>query len=66
MTVEYVLLLSLFVLFVMGALIKGPFDSFESAGPKLGARVEKHLITGDGFTRSNGSSGNVTHRWETK
>jgi hypothetical protein len=49
MTVEYVLVLSLFVLLVMGTLIKGPNHAFENAGPKLGARVEKHLITGNGF-----------------
>lgn len=60
MTVEYVLLLALFVLFIMSALVRGPFDSFENAGPKLGARVEKHLITGDGF----GPQGPGTHRWE--
>ena len=49
MTLEYVLLLSLFVLLVMGAVTKGPMNAFENAGPKLGARVEKHLTTGVGF-----------------
>ena len=51
MTIEYVLLLSLFVLLLMGTIIKGPYGAFEGAGPKLGARVEQHLMTGDGFTR---------------
>jgi hypothetical protein len=49
MTLEYVLLMSLFVLMLMGAVIKGPQNAFEDAGPKLGARVEKHLNTGAGF-----------------
>lgn len=51
MTLEYILLLSLFVTLLMGAVTKGPNDAFENAGPKLGARVEKHLTTGDGFTK---------------
>lgn len=55
MTVEYVLLISLFVLFMMGTLIKGPYNAFENAGPKLAARIEKHLITGDGFTDEKGN-----------
>jgi hypothetical protein len=54
MTVEYVLLLSLFVLYVMGAMVRGPNESFSNAAPRLGARVEKHIITGDGFNRKDG------------
>lgn len=49
MTIEYVLLVSLFVLMLMGSITKGPKGAFENAGPKLGARIEKHLMTGDGF-----------------
>jgi hypothetical protein len=48
-SVEYVLLMALFVLLLMGSITKGPYGAFENAGPKLGARVERHLITGDGF-----------------
>ncbi len=59
MTIEYVLLISLFALFILSALVKGPHDSFKKAGPKLGARVERHIITGDGF-KPNGND----HRWE--
>lgn len=55
MTVEYVLLISLFVFLVMGALTSTPQRSFDNAGPKLGARVEKHLTTGEGFGPRNGS-----------
>jgi hypothetical protein len=50
MTVEYILLLSCFVLFVMKVIYTGPNDAFRNAGPKLGARVEKHLITGERFS----------------
>lgn len=63
MTVEYILLLSLFATMVMSALITGPHTSFKEMGPKLGARVEKHLITGDGFGDSTGS-GVSPLKWE--
>jgi len=49
MSVEYVLLMALFVLLLMGSIIKGPYGAFTNTGPKLGARIERHLITGDGF-----------------
>ena len=49
MTVEYLLLVALFAVFMMGTLIKGPFNSFENAGPKLGGRIEAHLEIGKGF-----------------
>ena len=52
MTVEYVILMALFAMFFMGTLMKGPFNSFENAGPKLGARVEKHLEVGSGFQKT--------------
>ncbi len=65
MTVEYVLLLALFVLFIMGSIIKGPNESFNRAGPRLGARVERHLITGEGFTTGKGNTP-VSHGWRTK
>ncbi len=63
MTVEYILLLSLFVFLAMGALVSGPQKSFTNAGPRLGARVEKHLITGDGFGQSAGN-GTSPLKWE--
>ncbi len=53
MTVEYILLITAFFLIVIGSVISGPQGAFDRAGPKLGARVEKHLMTGDGFA-SNG------------
>lgn len=63
MTVEYVLLLSLFVFLVMGSLVNGPQKTFDKAAPKLGARVEKHLITGDGFLVQSGNGG-ARLKWE--
>jgi hypothetical protein len=64
MTVEYVLLLSLFVFLVMGALTSTPQNTFEKAGPRLGARVEKHLSTGDGFGTSRGGSRTQPLEWK--
>lgn len=58
MTLEYVLLLFMFVTLLMTPLAKGPIESFKSTAPKLGARVEKHLITGNGF-KVNGQE----HKW---
>lgn len=61
MTVEYVLLLVMFLVFGLGAIFKdGPYSAFQKGGPKLGARVEMHLITGDGFGQNNSTS----TRWE--
>ena len=51
MTVEYVLLISLFVYFLMGAMTTQPMKTFKDYGPRLGARVEKQLVTGDGFKK---------------
>jgi len=48
--IEYILLLSMFVLFVMKVTYFGPFNAFRDAAPKLGARIEKHLITGERFS----------------
>jgi hypothetical protein len=63
MTVEYILLLSLFVFMVAGALIGGPQKAFDKAGFKLSARVEKHLITGDGFGNKSGN-GTTPLQWK--
>ena len=63
MTVEYVLLLALFGFLVMGALTSTPQKSFDNAGPRLGARDEKHLSTGYGFGKSDGNK-TSTLQWE--
>lgn len=52
MTFEYILLLCLFAFIVMGSFVgknSGIESTFQKAGPRLGARVEKHLETGRGF-----------------
>ena len=54
MTVEYILLVALFLLFLGRSLIPGPFEAFDGYAPKLGARVESHLMTGDGFYQTAG------------
>jgi hypothetical protein len=54
MTVEYILLVALFVLFIYGSLLHGPFNAFDGGAPNLGARVEHSLMTGDGFNQVGG------------
>ena len=49
MTVEYVLMLAAFALLLMGSIMNGPVTAFSNTGPKLAARIERHLVTGDGF-----------------
>jgi hypothetical protein len=58
MTIEYVLILVAFAFFIMQALL-GPNLAFKEMGPKLGARVEKQLITGNGFSAQPGTR----HQW---
>lgn len=50
MILEYILLLTMMVVFVSSVIFAGPSEAFKNAGPKLAARVEKHLITGDRFS----------------
>jgi len=62
MTVEYVLLLTMFVVFGMGPIFKdGPLSAYQKGAPKLAARVEKHLITGDRFSTDSAST---TTEWQ--
>lgn len=51
MFVEYILLLGLFAFIFMGAFTgeKGPMSVFKNSAPRLGARVEKQLATGQAF-----------------
>lgn len=57
MTIEYILLM----IAVFGIGLKffagAPTDAFKKSGPVLGMRVEKQLITGDGF-RPSGQKNN--------
>ena len=56
MTVEYVLILSLFVMTVLSVMIKGPTGAFKDYAPMLGARIEKQLATGEDFVSYGGAS----------
>lgn len=51
MTTEAVLLLGLFAFLLLGAFMgpSGPRNVFNSSGPRLGARLEQHISTGQGF-----------------
>ncbi len=51
MTTEAVLLLGLFAFLLLGAFLgdSGPRNVFNSSGPRLGARLERHISTGQGF-----------------
>ena len=62
MTTELVLLLSMFVFIVLGGFLGdgGPRNTFKQSGPRLAARLERDLATGDGF---NGKS-KQTNEWK--
>ncbi len=53
MTLEVTLLASMFALILGGAFFgeSGPMRVFQDSGPRLGARIEKHIATGRNFTR---------------
>jgi len=63
MTVELVLLLSLYAFLLLGAFLgeTGPIETFKKSGPRLGARVERNISVGDGF-RNSASDGQAV-RW---
>lgn len=52
MTLEVTLLLGMFAFILGGAFFgeSGPMRVFKDSGPRLGARIEKHVTTGRGFT----------------
>ena len=56
MTTELVILLSLFAFILFGAVMgeNGPKATFFKASPMLGARIEKQIETGRGFTGIQG------------
>jgi hypothetical protein len=51
MSTEFVLLLGLYAFIIMGAFVgdRGPAATFQNAGPRLGARVERNMATGYRF-----------------
>ncbi len=59
MMVEYVLLLTILstLVFSLFTASDGAFSkTFNNSAPRLGARVEKLIRTGDGFTTANSSA----------
>lgn len=60
MTIEYVLLLFATLLIALNYFISAPINAFKLSGPRMAARVERHLETGGGFKKSNGS----TNQWQ--
>lgn len=60
MTIEYVLLLAVVFSVGLKSFMSAPRKAFMESGPKLAARVEKHLVTGRGF------STNHNIKWQAK
>lgn len=63
MSTEYILLLGIYGFILLGAFVgdKGPGATFQDAGPRLGARVERNIATGRGFL--DGRSQKQVVRW---
>lgn len=63
MAAEYVLLLGIYGFILLGAFVgdKGPGATFLNAAPRLGARMERNIATGRGFTSA--ADGNIIVRW---
>ncbi len=57
MTLEVTLLLGMFAFILGGAFFgeSGPLRVFKDSGPRLGARIEKHVTTGRGFVVEGGA-----------
>jgi hypothetical protein len=49
MTVEYVLLMVAVFFIGLKFFVEAPKDAFKGSGPRLAVRVEKQLMTGQGF-----------------
>ncbi|MGZ3770632.1 MAG: hypothetical protein ACXVCP_13560 [Bdellovibrio sp.] len=54
MTIEYVLLLFVMFFMVLKAFVSAPGAAFRESGPRLAARIEQQLATGDGFRPKDG------------
>lgn len=59
MTVELVVLLSIFAFVLLGVFLGdlGPIQTFRHSAPRLGARIEEHISIGDGFRQSKDGKG---------
>ena len=56
MTTEFILLLGLYATILLGAFAgpRGPIGVFKESAPRLGAKIERHISVGHGFTRQHG------------
>jgi len=59
MTVELVLLVGIYGFLIIGAFLGdlGPIETFKNSAPRLAARVERNISTGDGFRNSKDGLG---------
>jgi hypothetical protein len=60
MTLEYILLLVAIFGISLRFMVEAPKKAFHDSGPRLAARVEKHIATGTGFS----TTGQGGFRWE--
>ena len=62
MVVEYILLLTMSAILLAAAFspAKGPVAMFKESGPVLAARMEKRLITGQGFFKRDGGGQSIS------
>ena len=56
MTVEYILLMIAVFFIGLKFFIEAPKDAFKNSGPRLAMRIEKQLLTGQGFQPPNGTT----------
>ena len=55
MTTEFIMLI-IFSLFIAGGISKGPLKAFKDSSLYLGARLEAHIETGNGFVEASQNS----------
>jgi len=62
MTTEFTLLLAIYGTILLTAFAgdRGPIGVFKESTPRLGAKVERSISVGHGFTRSSGTNINWT------
>lgn len=53
MTIEYFLLVVVVFGIGLKSFFAAPREAFKQSGPKLGARIEKHLVTGREFSSNH-------------
>lgn len=66
MTIEFVLILSLYGFIVIGTFLgdSGPIETFKSAAPRFAAKLEKDISIGSKFKDRIRKSGRATVPWK--